>query len=153
MRLLSAHQQSAPRNIATICRGKTKATGLLRNPPPLAGEVAAKRSEGVATGAPEGELCEIYFDPPRWKQAARAEQVAGLERSDSRDRAERTCDSLRSIPATCCVHFNPLKHRRVSRAQEWPYSSFHVYVKRGHLPADWAGDVEEPVTDFGEWTG
>jgi putative transposase len=34
------------------------------------------------------------------------------------------------------VHFNPVKHRLVSRAHEWPYSSFHVYVRRGLLPAD-----------------
>jgi len=48
------------------------------------------------------------------------------------------------------VHFNPVKHRLVSRACDWPYSSFHVYVRRGLLPADWAGDVDEPMMDFGE---
>ena len=41
----------------------------------------------------------------------------------------------------------------VSRVREWPYSSFHVYVRRGLLPADWAGDVEEPMMDFGERRG
>ena len=51
------------------------------------------------------------------------------------------------------VHFNPVKHKLVSRALEWPYSSFHVYVRRGLLPADWAGDVEEPMIDFGERRG
>lgn len=51
------------------------------------------------------------------------------------------------------VHFNPVKHRLVSRVREWPYSSFHAYVRRGLLPADWAGDVEEPMTDFGERRG
>jgi putative transposase len=51
------------------------------------------------------------------------------------------------------VHFNPVKHRLVSRAREWRYSSFHAYVRRGPLPADWAGDVDEPMTDFGEWRG
>ena len=48
------------------------------------------------------------------------------------------------------VHFNPVKHRLVSRAREWPYSSFHVYVRRGLLPVDWADDVDEPMMDFGE---
>jgi putative transposase len=48
------------------------------------------------------------------------------------------------------VHFNPVKHKLVRREREWPYSSFHVYVMRGLLPADWAGDVEEPMMDFGE---
>ena len=51
------------------------------------------------------------------------------------------------------VHFNPVKHKLVSRVLEWPYSSFHVYVRRGLLPADWAGDVEEPMMDFGERRG
>jgi len=51
------------------------------------------------------------------------------------------------------VHFNPVKHLLVSRVREWPYSSFHVYVRRGLLPADWAGDVDEPTMDFGERRG
>jgi putative transposase len=51
------------------------------------------------------------------------------------------------------VHFNPVKHKLVSRAREWPYSSFHVYVRRGLLPADWAGDVDELMMDFGERRG
>jgi putative transposase len=51
------------------------------------------------------------------------------------------------------VHFNPVKHKLVPRVREWPYSSFHVYVRRGLLPADWAGNVDEPVMDFGERRG
>jgi putative transposase len=51
------------------------------------------------------------------------------------------------------VHFNPVKHKLVSRVCEWPHSSFHAYVRRGQLPDDWAGDVEEPRMDFGERRG
>lgn len=51
------------------------------------------------------------------------------------------------------VHFNPVKHGHVSRVADWPYSSFHAYVRRNLLPPDWAGDVEETVTDFGERQG
>jgi putative transposase len=51
------------------------------------------------------------------------------------------------------VHFNPVKHRLVSRVRDWPYSSFHAYVRRGLLPADWAGDVDEAKMDFGERRG
>jgi hypothetical protein len=46
------------------------------------------------------------------------------------------------------VHLNPVKHRLVSRASDWPYSSFRVYVRSGLLPADWAGDVNEGRMDF-----
>jgi putative transposase len=48
------------------------------------------------------------------------------------------------------VHFNPVKHGMASRVQDWPHSSFHRYVKRDLLPADWAGHVDERKTDFGE---
>jgi putative transposase len=33
---------------------------------------------------------------------------------------------------------------------DWPYSSFHAYVRRGLLPADWAGGVSEPMMNVGE---
>ncbi|AZT84472.1 transposase [Marinobacter sp. NP-4(2019)] len=36
------------------------------------------------------------------------------------------------------IHFNPVKHGYVSRAWDWPYSSFHRYVREGVLPVDWA---------------
>lgn len=39
------------------------------------------------------------------------------------------------------VHINPVKHGLVSSLAEWPYSSFHRYVRAGVLPADWAGVV------------
>jgi putative transposase len=40
------------------------------------------------------------------------------------------------------IHYNPVKHRYVSQVRDWPHSSFHRYVERGLLPADWGGDVE-----------
>lgn len=36
------------------------------------------------------------------------------------------------------IHINPLKHGLVERVADWPYSSFHRYVERGWLAADWA---------------
>lgn len=38
------------------------------------------------------------------------------------------------------IHFNPVKHGYVQRVVDWPYSSFHRYVRQGALPANWAGD-------------
>jgi putative transposase len=40
------------------------------------------------------------------------------------------------------VHINPVKHGLVKRVADWPYSSFHRFVKDGIYPLDWAGDVE-----------
>ncbi|MDO9619471.1 MAG: transposase [Pseudomonas sp.] len=37
------------------------------------------------------------------------------------------------------IHFNSVKHGHVSRAVDWPYSSFHRYVRQGLLSGDWAG--------------
>ncbi|MEZ4700713.1 MAG: transposase [Rhodothermales bacterium] len=35
------------------------------------------------------------------------------------------------------IHYNPVKHGLVSRAGDWPHSSFHAYVQRGLYDADW----------------
>ncbi len=37
------------------------------------------------------------------------------------------------------LHFNPVKHGYVRCVADWPFSSFHRYVRQGLLPADWAG--------------
>ena len=40
------------------------------------------------------------------------------------------------------VHFNPVKHGRVQRVSDWPYSTFHRLVEQGVYPPDWAGGNE-----------
>jgi putative transposase len=35
------------------------------------------------------------------------------------------------------IHWNPVKHGLVSRAVDWPYSTFHSYVRRGVYQPDW----------------
>ena len=35
------------------------------------------------------------------------------------------------------IHYNPVKHGLVSKAGDWPYSSFHRFVKRGWLMKNW----------------
>ena len=37
------------------------------------------------------------------------------------------------------IHFNPVRHGHAARAADWPYSTFHRYVKQGVYPADWSG--------------
>ena len=48
------------------------------------------------------------------------------------------------------IHYNPVKHGLVSRVSDWPYSSFHRYVREGWLPEDRAGIIEITSRDFGE---
>ncbi|MGQ0799169.1 MAG: REP-associated tyrosine transposase [Pseudomarimonas sp.] len=54
---------------------------------------------------------------------------------------ERLLRDERDLQAhTDYIHFNPVKHGYVTRAADWPHSSFHRYVREGVLPADWAGN-------------
>ncbi len=46
------------------------------------------------------------------------------------------------------VHSNPVKHGHVVHAVDWPYSTFHRYVKQGVLAPDWA--CAPPNGGFGE---
>lgn len=39
------------------------------------------------------------------------------------------------------IHYNPVKHGHVSRTADWPYSSFHRFVRLGVYPPDWVGTV------------
>jgi putative transposase len=48
------------------------------------------------------------------------------------------------------IHFNPVKHGLVTRVCDWPYSSFHVFVRNGILPANWGGDAKGRQASFGE---
>ena len=48
------------------------------------------------------------------------------------------------------IHFNPVKHGHVKRVADWPHSSFHRYVERGLLAADWGGDLDDIQGAFGE---
>jgi putative transposase len=47
------------------------------------------------------------------------------------------------------VHFNPVKHGHVRQVAHWPHSSFHRWVSRGELPAEW-GLASAPGGQFGE---
>lgn len=39
------------------------------------------------------------------------------------------------------VHINPFKHGLVKQVSDWPYSSFHRFVKEGIYAQDWACDA------------
>jgi putative transposase len=48
------------------------------------------------------------------------------------------------------IHFNPVKHGHVGHVQDWPYSTFHLMVRAGVYPQDWAGDNRNDGGSFGE---
>jgi putative transposase len=48
------------------------------------------------------------------------------------------------------IHYNPVRHGLVERPRDWPYSSFHRYVRTGLLPVDWAAGALEDRGSHGE---
>jgi putative transposase len=40
------------------------------------------------------------------------------------------------------IHYNPVKHGLVERVSEWPYSSFHRFVRLRYYPLSWAAPLE-----------
>ena len=47
------------------------------------------------------------------------------------------------------IHYNPVKHGLVRTPCEWPWSSFHRWVRRGVYPPNWACGTDPPP-DFGD---
>ena len=41
------------------------------------------------------------------------------------------------------IHYNPVKHGYVDRVCDWPYSTFHRYVRCGVYLMAWAGVVDD----------
>ena len=48
------------------------------------------------------------------------------------------------------IHFNPVKHGHVQHVQDWPYSSFHRWVRRGDVPASWGLVQAADGSGYGE---
>lgn len=40
------------------------------------------------------------------------------------------------------IHYNPVKHGLVTAPKDWPYSTFHRYVRDGKYPLDWGADLQ-----------
>lgn len=48
------------------------------------------------------------------------------------------------------IHYNPVKHGLVKNPVDWPYSSFHSFVRKNLLPTNWGKNVLFPSINFGE---
>ena len=46
------------------------------------------------------------------------------------------------------IHFNPVKHEHVQRVANWPYSTFHRYVRDEVYAHDWSGAVNSVVLEY-----
>lgn len=53
----------------------------------------------------------------------------------------------RDFSAHCdYIHYNPVKHGLVTSPNDWPYSTFHRFVKQGIYPIEW-GTSEMEFSD------
>jgi putative transposase len=43
------------------------------------------------------------------------------------------------------IHYNPVKHGLVKQAADWPWSSFHRYVREGYYESGWGEAVRQEV--------
>jgi len=43
------------------------------------------------------------------------------------------------------IHYNPVKHGYVQQAKDWPYSSFHLWVKKEYYPIHWATHLDRDL--------
>jgi REP-associated tyrosine transposase len=93
----------------------------------------------------------------RWLQIktlatrALAGRIGSMEVSDSRRRRgehgiwqrrfyEHLCRDEADLKRMVdYIHGNPVKHRLVGRVRDWPWSSFHRYVRLGEYAIDWGG--------------
>lgn len=106
--------------------------------------------------------------PTRWKKI-KAAFSRGLPKGESRSasriaKGERGIwqrryweHSLRDENDMCrhidYIHYNPVKHGHVINVADWPYSTFHQYVRRGVYTMDWAGSALDAMSNVGERIG
>jgi putative transposase len=50
------------------------------------------------------------------------------------------------------IHWNPVKHGLAANPGDWPYSSFHRFLRLGFYPPNWVGipEFEEDAYAYGE---
>jgi putative transposase len=83
---------------------------------------------------------------PRSRSRASAGERGVWQRRYWEHRIRDETDFMRHVDY---IHFNPVKHGHVACVVDWPWSSFHRYVRRGVLPPGWAGDASD-ANNFGE---
>ena len=92
----------------------------------------------LAAGLPEARVTESHrqrgergiWQPRFWEHTVRDEHDL-----------ERCADY---------IHWNPRKHGVVDRVADWPWSSFHRFVRLGHYDIGWGG-VAPKCIEGGDW--
>ena len=83
-------------------------------------------------------LAKQRLHKPEWMNASRRKHREGTiwQRRFWEHQIRDGNDYQRHVDYT---HYNPVKHGWVKAVNDWPYSTFHRYVKHGIYPANWGG--------------
>ncbi|MDZ4659219.1 MAG: transposase [Bythopirellula sp.] len=49
------------------------------------------------------------------------------------------------------IHWNPRKHQLVERVRDYPWSSFHRFVRAGQYDIDWGGSEPKSMVRYEAW--
>jgi putative transposase len=49
------------------------------------------------------------------------------------------------------IHWNPRKHNLVKRVQDYPWSSFHRFVRLGQYDINWGGEEPRSIASSRDW--
>ena len=77
-----------------------------------------------------------YVDPEKFNASQRKRGEAGFWQRRFWEHLIR--DEIDYERHVDYIHWNPVKHDLVGRCIDWPYSTFHRFVKQGIYPMDWA---------------
>jgi putative transposase len=53
--------------------------------------------------------------------------------------------------STDYIHWNPRKHGLVARVCDWPWSSFHRFVREGTYDLNWGGEEPRGIAGDADW--
>ncbi len=92
--------------------------------------------------------CDLELEEPPLPAASRVKRHEGAvwQRRFWEHQIRDEADFARHVDY---VHWNPVKHGYVRQVAEWPYSTFHRYVRSGVYAGDWGGIADVPG-EFGE---
>ncbi len=91
--------------------------------------------------------CQQYFDPKKQSASRKSRHESTIwQRRFWEHHIRDEQDFERCMDY---IHINPLQHGLTKQVCDYPYSTFHRYVKMGVYDKDWGSGVEV-MGDFGE---
>lgn len=102
-------------------------------------------------------LIKMHFTKA-WLNGGGSDVAANASRQSKGERAiwqrrfyEHTCRDEEDLKRCAdYIHANPLKHGLVNRVADWPWSSFHRFVRACEYPLEWGRTCEWSGDEFSD---